>query len=131
MMPRQLALETIQSIHTLLPLEDVSGKSYLEKKRFDKGCSEFDIVDYRRGDEYDITYYYWTDRWATLRRETEKPMPRNAFWGWLKDKSGAEYLALGTYIGLVLAAGALVVAIFALARDRGEELTVLLQPTPQ
>src|ERR1700755_3545046 len=94
--PRQLALETLDSLQKVLfPLDDKSRillKSMVLKKNWDPDCIECDSVEYRREDENEIRYYYWSDRLMALFDETENRRPQGTWSRWLDVRSRGVYV---------------------------------------
>ncbi len=107
-LPRQLALETLDSVQKILfPLTDRKSKSLLfsltSTSSFDSDCLRFDSTSIRNNDEKDIAYHYLGERLAELYDELENPTPRGSFEKWLERRSGARYVMLATLIGVIFA----------------------------
>lgn len=107
-MPRQLALECLDSVQKILfPLTDRKSKSLLlsltSTSSFDPDCLRFDSTSIRNNDEKDIAYHYFGERLAELYDELENPTPRGSLEKWLERRSGARYVMLATLIGVIFA----------------------------
>lgn len=104
--PRQLALETLDSFQKVLfPLDKESRellKHLVKKKNFDPDCIECDTVEYRRDDEKDIQYHYWGDRLLELFEETENQTPQGRWWQWLGFRSRGVYVMVVTLVGIAI-----------------------------
>ncbi|TAQ87664.1 hypothetical protein B7494_g4009 [Chlorociboria aeruginascens] len=98
--PRQLALETLDSIQKILfPLTDAKSRALLgsltSTAGFDPDCLRFDSASIRITDEKDIPYHYFGSRLADLYNELENPTPRGIE-KWFERKSGARYVMMAT-----------------------------------
>ncbi|KAI9794815.1 MAG: hypothetical protein M1816_002943 [Peltula sp. TS41687] len=107
-LPRQLALETLDSLQKILfPLADPKSSSLLfsltSSSTFDPDCLRFESTAIRDDDEKDISYYYLGARLADLYDAIEKPKPRGRIEKWLERKSGARYVMLATLMGVIIA----------------------------
>jgi hypothetical protein len=120
-MPRQLALETLDSIQTLLfPMSDDKSRRILEelvdKMGFDKDCLEIDSFGFRMEDEDEYRFQIWADRLLTIKDTMDSPRSRRVCWGRLELKSKPVYLMLITLVGVILAtllaAGSFGVGVF-------------------
>ncbi|KIN03193.1 hypothetical protein OIDMADRAFT_52989 [Oidiodendron maius Zn] len=106
-LPRQLALETLDSIQKILfPLADPKSRALLRSltctSSFDPDSLRFESASIRNGDEKDIRYHYLGARLADLYEELENPTPRGME-KWFQRKSGARYVMMATFIGVVIA----------------------------
>lgn len=107
--PRQLALEVLESLQTILfPLSDPKSEQYLAalvtSLALDPDVMRFESAAIRRpGEEEGFSYVYFAERLAELHAELQSPRPR----GWLERqverKSGARYMMLATLVGVVFA----------------------------
>lgn len=122
-LPRQLALEILDSIQKLLfPLTDAKSRALLEnltrksKGAFDPDCLRFESYSIRRADEQDIPYYYLGERLMDLYSELENPRPRGGLANWLERRSRPRYIMLATLAGVMIAVllglAGLIVTIF-------------------
>ena len=107
-LPRQLALEVIDSIQKIIfPLESNSEsllRALVVKQHFDPDCLRLvDPVPYRRPSENDIPYRYFGGRLMDLAHELEHPTARSFLEKWLERKSGARYVMLATLAGIIAA----------------------------
>ncbi|KAI9711580.1 MAG: hypothetical protein M1820_002145 [Bogoriella megaspora] len=106
--PRQLALEVIDSIQKILfPLTDPKCRKMLQQlvstSNFDPDCLRFESASIRSPEEQDITYTYLGTRLADLYEETQNPKPYSLLDKWLERKSGARYTTLVALIGIAIA----------------------------
>ncbi|RYP28250.1 hypothetical protein DL767_007300 [Monosporascus sp. MG133] len=106
-LPRQLALETLDSLQKVLfPLEPESQallRSLVSKQSFDPDCLRFGSALFRRYHENDITYQYWGSRLMDLYEEIENPKPRGLLETWLEQRSKARHVMLATLVGVIIA----------------------------
>lgn len=113
--PRQLALETLDSLQKILfPLEPDSQailRSLVSKQSLDPDCLRFGSMPYRTEAEKDIEYQYWGSRIMDLYDEIENPKPRGFLETWLEQRSKARHVMLATLIGVMIA---IVLGFFAL-----------------
>ncbi|KAK4079067.1 hypothetical protein Trihar35433_172 [Trichoderma harzianum] len=103
---RRLALETLDSIQLLFPLDPDSQallRSLVSKESFDPDCLRFGSASYRRIDENNLPYQYWGSRLMDLFDEIENPKPRGFVQTWLDQKSKARHIMLATLAGLFIA----------------------------
>ncbi|KAH8891274.1 hypothetical protein GQ53DRAFT_648927 [Thozetella sp. PMI_491] len=107
-LPRQLVLETLDSVQDILfPLSEPKSKRLLKSLVFscsmDPDVSNFEFSSIRNSGEEKIRYVYLADRLSDLYNELQNPRPR----GWLERqmerKSGARYILMATLIGVVFA----------------------------
>ena len=107
-LPRQLALETLDSLQKVLfPLSDLKSRSLLlsltSTSSFDPDSLRYEFTAIRNHDEKDIAYHYWGTRLADLYEELENPTVRGSFEKWLERRSGARYVMFATVIGVMIA----------------------------
>jgi len=107
-LPRQLALEVIDSIQKVLfPVSDAKSRSLLRglvsKSSYDRDCLEFESASIRDDFERDVPYRYFGTRLTELYDELENPRPRNEFEKWLQRRSSARHAMLATMIGVFIA----------------------------
>ncbi|KAL2211712.1 hypothetical protein CC79DRAFT_216955 [Sarocladium strictum] len=107
-LPRQLVLETLDSVQAILfPLSEPKSKALLKETiascSLDPEISNFEYSAVRNTGEEKISYVYLADRLAGLHHELQNPRPR----GWLERvverKSGARYMMMATLIGVLFA----------------------------
>lgn len=108
MIPRQLALEVIDSVQKILfPFDSDSEpilRSLIAKQSFDPDSLRLDSASYRRPEEVDIQFLYFGSRLMELFDEVEDPGPRSWFERWLQRKSGnGRYNIMLGLLGLMFA----------------------------
>ncbi|KAI3551782.1 hypothetical protein CABS03_09137 [Colletotrichum abscissum] len=107
LLPRQLALETLDSLQNILfPLDKESRaflRSLVSKASFDPDCLSLGYRPYLRDSERDIRYHYWGSRLMDLYDELENPRPRRPIYVWLERRSKARHVMLATLIGVIIA----------------------------
>lgn len=106
--PRELALETLDTIHEVLFPPDEAAqemlRSLVARNCFDSDCQHFESARFRDGDDdEERSYQYWGKRLAILYAELEQPTPRGWLQTWLERRSGARYVLLATLIGAIIA----------------------------
>ncbi|KAI9857496.1 MAG: hypothetical protein M1813_008246 [Trichoglossum hirsutum] len=105
--PRQLVLETLDSLQKILFPPDPESQSLLRslasKASFDPDCLRFESAPNRYDDEKNIAYYYFGSRLADLYDEIENPRPRGLVEKWVERRSGSRYIMMATLIGVVTA----------------------------
>jgi hypothetical protein len=118
-LPRQLALEILDSIQDLLfPLTDPKSRKMLQSLTsardgsFDPDCLRFDSSLIRRADEKFVPYYYLGERLMELHAEGEDPRPRGKIWRWLERRSRPRFVMLATLAGVIIA---ILLGLFGLA----------------
>jgi hypothetical protein len=122
-LPRQLALEVLDSIQKLLfPLNDSKSRALLmsltskAKGAFDPDCLRFESSSIRRPEEHKISYYYLGERLMDLYSELDDPRPRGGLARWLERRSRPRYVMLTTLAGVMIAVllglAGLIVSIF-------------------
>lgn len=109
-LPRQLALEILDSIQKLLfPQADAKSYALLvsltssSKGSFDPDSLRFESGSIRRPEEKDIAYYYLGERLMDLYSELQDPKPRGGLAKWLERRSHPRYVMLATLIGVMIA----------------------------
>ncbi|WQF80252.1 hypothetical protein CDEST_05266 [Colletotrichum destructivum] len=106
-LPRQLALETLDSLQKVLFPPDKDSRALLRslvsKASFDPDCLCLSSVSYRSNDERDLSYHYWGSRLMDLYDELENPRPRGLIDIWLEQRSKARHVMLATLVGVVIA----------------------------
>jgi hypothetical protein len=107
LIPRQLALETLDSLQDILfPLDHEPRKllrSLVSKNHFDPDCPHFGPTDYRRDSEKEIAYRYWGSRLIDLYDEIENPKPRGLLQEMLEMKSRPRHVMMATIAGVIIA----------------------------
>jgi len=106
--PRELALETLNTIYTILfPFADMGSQSILrgliKKEGYDPDCRRSASTTYRRPDEDQLVFKYWGTRLMDLYDEVDNPTPRGYWESWLQRKSGARYVMMATLGGIATA----------------------------
>ncbi|KAG6368782.1 hypothetical protein INS49_002996 [Diaporthe citri] len=105
--PRQLALETLDSLQKIIfPMDRESRRmlrSLVSKENLDLDCLRFETLITRSDDENDIKYQYWGSRLMDLYDEIENPKPRGLLEQWMERKSGARYVMMATLAGVLIA----------------------------
>lgn len=103
--PRQLALETLDSIQKIIfPMDRESQRmlrSLVSKQNLDPDLLRFDTAINRA--EHNLKYQYWGSRLMDLYDEIENPKPRGLLEQWIERKSGARYIMMATLAGVVIA----------------------------
>ncbi|OHE94330.1 hypothetical protein CORC01_10377 [Colletotrichum orchidophilum] len=106
-LPRQLALETLDSLQNILFDLDKESRTLLRslvsKASFDPDCLSLGYQPYLRESEKDIKYHYWGSRLMDLYDELENPRPRRPIYVWLERRSQARHVMLATLIGVFIA----------------------------
>jgi hypothetical protein len=107
-MPRELALETLNTIYTILfPFADIGSQTILRKlirkEGLDTDCRRSASTAYRRPDENQVVFKYWGTRLMDLYDEVDDPTPRGYFERWLQRRSGARYVMMATLVGVGIA----------------------------
>ncbi|KAF9881804.1 hypothetical protein CkaCkLH20_00950 [Colletotrichum karsti] len=107
LLPRQLALETIDSLQKVLfPLDKDSQAlllSLVSKQSLDPDCRSLSYPSYRHEHERKVTYQYWGSRLVDLYEELENPKPRDTLGLWLKANSKERHVMLATLVGVMIA----------------------------
>lgn len=107
-MPRQLALEALDSIQKILfPSLDPKSRSLLLSlisiSAFDPDCVRFESIEIRNPDEKDISYHHFGARLAELYEELANPTPRGRIEKWFHRKSAPRHLMMATLVGVLIA----------------------------
>ncbi|KAH7020239.1 hypothetical protein EDB80DRAFT_601912 [Ilyonectria destructans] len=113
--PRQLALETLQSLRILFPLDSDSQsllRSLVSKELFDPDCLRFGTTLYQRQNESETSYWFWGSRLMDLFDEIENPKPRSLLEVWMDKRSKARHVMMATLVGVIIA---VLLGIFGLA----------------
>ncbi|KAK0646936.1 hypothetical protein B0T16DRAFT_330110 [Cercophora newfieldiana] len=106
--PRELALETLNTIYTILfPFADIGSQSILRrlirKEGYDPDCRRSASTAYQRPGEDQLVFKYWGTRLMDLYDEVDDPTPRGYLERWLQRRSGARYVMMATLIGVAIA----------------------------
>lgn len=107
-LPRQLALEAVDSVQKILfPHGDDKSFAILNSltstQGFDPDCIRYDgSATIRTAEEKNIRYHYFGNRLADLYEELQNPTPRG-FEKWFERKSGARYVMMATLAGVIFA----------------------------
>ncbi|KAK0384911.1 hypothetical protein NLU13_7390 [Sarocladium strictum] len=107
-LPRQLVLETLDSVQAILfPLSEPKSKALLKSVTtscsFDPELSNFEYSAIRNPGEEKTSYVYLADRLSGLYHELQNPRPRGSLERQMERKSGARYMMMATLIGVVFA----------------------------
>lgn len=108
--PRQLALEILDSLQSLLfPLHDIKSRNLLrslvraKKTAFDPETLNSDDTSIRNPDEQSVGYVYLAERISTLYSELEDPEPRTRLDKILQRKSKDRHVMAATLVGVLIA----------------------------
>lgn len=104
--PRQLAFEILDSIHTVLfVIGDTKSRSMLEaivsKENLDPDCLEQDYLDLRHEDEDDTRYHYLGSRLMAIVDETKIRQPRRAICLCIESRSHGRYIMMIELVGII------------------------------
>ena len=110
MLPRQLALETLTTLQTILfPLTEPKSKALLlsltstTTQNFDTDVLRYDSSSIRNpANPEPIPYHYFGSRLGDLYEEMVNPTPRGME-KWFERRSGARYVMMATFGGVLLA----------------------------
>ncbi|KAK0660862.1 hypothetical protein QBC41DRAFT_350786 [Cercophora samala] len=107
-LPRQLVLETLDSLQTILfPLSEPKSKRLLrsltKEFSFDPDIQHLEVSAIRKTGEESIQYVFLADRLAELHNELQTPRPRGWLNKQLERKSGARYMMKATLWGVAFA----------------------------
>ena len=106
-MPRQIALEILDSIYNVLFPSDAASQTLLNslvlKHGFDEDCLRYNPATYSNGDDHEISYQYFGPRLVALYEELENPTPRGWLQQCLEHKFKARYVMMATMIGVLIA----------------------------
>lgn len=115
-LPRQLVLETLDSLQKILfppdPESQALLRALISKASFDPDCLRFESAQIRSESENEIQYQYFATRLADLYDEVRNPTPRGLLEKWLERRSGARNIMLVTLIAIGLGIAALAISIF-------------------
>ncbi|KAK0634123.1 hypothetical protein B0T14DRAFT_420594 [Immersiella caudata] len=107
LIPRQLALEVIDSIQKVLFPSDIQSQSLLRslvrKQGFDDDCLRYESSSYRLAGESEISYSYFGARLMDLYEEVNHPTPRGVLEKWLEPRSGGRHVMMATLTGVFFA----------------------------
>ncbi|RYP56854.1 hypothetical protein DL771_011558 [Monosporascus sp. 5C6A] len=107
LIPRQLALEVIDSIQKVLFPSDIQSqgllRSLVRKQGFDEDCLRYESSTYRLARETETTYSYFGARLVDLYEEVTNPTPRGLLEKWLAPRSGARHVMMVTLAGVFIA----------------------------
>ncbi|KAJ5885186.1 hypothetical protein N7495_009696 [Penicillium taxi] len=102
-LPFQVALEALHSLQMVLfPLgtdSELILRRLVAKHSLDPDCVNYDFAAY----EDDFTYRHFGSRLRELYDEVENPSPRGFMEKWFERKSGARYVMMATFIGVIIA----------------------------
>ncbi|ETI28856.1 hypothetical protein G647_01308 [Cladophialophora carrionii CBS 160.54] len=105
--PRQLTLESLDSVQRILFPPDLQSQSLLRslvsKAGFDADCLRFESAPHRSDDENDIIYQHFCSRLMDLYDELLNPTPRSMVDKWVEKRSGARHVMMATLVGVVIA----------------------------
>lgn len=101
--PAQIALEALHSLQMVLfPFSTDSElilRQLVKKQCLDPDCVNYDFAAY----DEDFAYYYFGSRLLELHDEVENPSPRGLMEKWFERKSGARYVMMATFVGVMIA----------------------------
>jgi len=107
LIPRQLALEVIDSIQKVLFPSDLQSQSLLRslvrKQGFDDDCLRYESSSYRLSGEAETTYTYFGTSLMDLYEEVTHPTPRGLLEKWLEPRSGGRHVMMATLAGVFFA----------------------------
>lgn len=107
-MPRQLVLETLDSVQNILfplvkPKPQHLLKSLIKSEKWDPDIRTYEFSTICNEGEENIPYYYFASRLSQLQTELENPRPR----GWLERqierRTANRYMMMATLAGVILA----------------------------
>lgn len=107
--PRQLALETLDSFQRVMFPAEINSRQLLRtlvaKSSFDPACLSGDWTTYYRSEneQEEVEYRYLSTRLMDLYEELLNPRPRSALEKWAERRSGARYVMMATLVGVVIA----------------------------
>ena len=106
--PRQLALEVLDSIQKILfPLADSKSAALLlsltATASLDPDALRFESTAIRGPNEREISYYYFGARLAELYEAVRNPRPRGWFAKWAERKSAGRHIMIATLFGVMFA----------------------------
>ncbi|KAH8649061.1 hypothetical protein BX600DRAFT_442333 [Xylariales sp. PMI_506] len=101
--PSQIALEALHSLQMVVfPFgtdSELILRRVVAKHSLDPDCTNYDFATY----EDDFTYRYFGSRLLELYDEVENPSPRGLMEKWFERKSGARYVMMATFVGVIIA----------------------------
>lgn len=101
--PSQIAVEVLHSLQVVLFPFGTASESILRrltnKESLDPDCIVYDFADY----DDDFSYHYFGSRLMQLHDEIENPSPRGFMEKWFERKSGARYIMMATFVGVMIA----------------------------
>ena len=107
LIPRQLALEVIDSIQKVLFPADMHSegllRSLVKRQGFDPDCLRYEASEYRLPGETEVAYVYFGSRLADLYEEVTNPTPRGPFAKWIELRCRARHVMMATLGGLAIA----------------------------
>lgn len=105
--PRQIALEVLDSIHLIIFPPDTESqailRSLVRKGSFDPDCLRYESASYRSLEESEIGYPYFGSRLLDLYEEVQHPQPRGLVERWLERRSGGRHVMMATLVGVIIA----------------------------
>ncbi|ERF76426.1 hypothetical protein EPUS_07306 [Endocarpon pusillum Z07020] len=105
--PRQLALETLDSLQRVLFPADINSRQLLRtlvaKSSFDPACLSLDWTTYRSENEQEVEYRYLSARLMDLYEEILNPRPRSTLEKWAERRSGARHVMIAILVGVIIA----------------------------
>ncbi|KAK6523397.1 hypothetical protein TWF281_001377 [Arthrobotrys megalospora] len=106
--PRQLALETLDTIQRILfPLADAESKtlisSLISTSYWDPECEKIPSTLYLGPEEVDVRYHYFGNRLLELYEEVSDPGPQTTMGKWLDRKKSSRHVMMATLTGVVIA----------------------------
>jgi len=105
--PRQLALEVIDSIQKVLFPSDIQSQSLLRslvaKQILDHDCLRYESSSYRLPGEVETSYSYFGARLMDLYEEASHPTPRSLLEKWIEPRSGGRHVMMATLSGVFIA----------------------------
>ncbi|KAK4041534.1 hypothetical protein C8A01DRAFT_14735 [Parachaetomium inaequale] len=105
--PRQLALEVLDSLNSILfpPMTKSHGilRALVSKGVFDRDMLQLESRDVRHRHEVEGEYRYLASKLRDLYDEVENPTPRGRFERWFERRIAQRYFMMATFGGLVVA----------------------------
>ncbi|KAF2231645.1 hypothetical protein EV356DRAFT_286327 [Viridothelium virens] len=106
--PRQLALEYLDSIHKILfPLADRTSRrmlnDHIRNHAFDHDIIKFESASFRNPEERDCGYSYLGKQLKELLDEVEHPLPRGRVGKFIQRNSDSRHMMLATLAGVAFA----------------------------
>ncbi|EXJ64908.1 hypothetical protein A1O7_01247 [Cladophialophora yegresii CBS 114405] len=106
-LPRQLTLESLDSVQRILFPPDLQSQSLLRslvsKAGFDPDCMRFESAPHRSDSENDIVYQHFCAKLMDLYDELLNPTPRSVVDKWVEKRSGARHVMMATLVGVIIA----------------------------